>query len=279
MVAPRETIYTYEVLSQAASASTSYHGVLRHLGLPVSGGGATHLARRIKELGVDTSHFTSLRPPPDALRTLPRGELANALAASRSIADLARRLGLPVTARSRRHVMQQLAEHGLSTDGLGHQRRVLDPDVLRDLAPRCTSLAEMMPSLALDPANSADWRRLRRALSAHDVETGHFTRTSWAAPRPRTGRAFNPDVVLRRNETNHRVSGERLRRALNATGVPTVCAGCGLDGFWLGRPLTLEVDHINGDHRDNRRENLRLLCPNCHAVTETYCRKKRATKA
>lgn len=39
-----------------------------------------------------------------------------------------------------------------------------------------------------------------------------------------------------------------------------------------GKALTLEIDHINGDWSDDRAENLRLLCPNCHAITDTWCR-------
>jgi hypothetical protein len=47
------------------------------------------------------------------------------------------------------------------------------------------------------------------------------------------------------------------------------CEECGLTE-WLGRPLAMALHHVNGDGRDNRLENLRLLCPNCHSQTENF---------
>lgn len=52
------------------------------------------------------------------------------------------------------------------------------------------------------------------------------------------------------------------------------CAECPNEGIHNGRPLTLQLDHIDGDNSNNELVNLRFLCPNCHSQTETYCGRK-----
>lgn len=64
-------------------------------------------------------------------------------------------------------------------------------------------------------------------------------------------------------------SGHYIRQYLSAAQAGR-CAICGGDGVWLNLPLTFVVDHIDGNPSNNRRENLRLICPNCDSQLSTY---------
>lgn len=70
-------------------------------------------------------------------------------------------------------------------------------------------------------------------------------------------------------------STAKLRKKLIAAGLKqNKCEICEIDS-WCDKPLTCQLDHINGRNSDHRLENLRMLCPNCHSQTPTFGNKKR----
>ena len=131
-----------------------------------------------------------------------------------------------------------------------------------------TNFTDVLRELGLRPAdgNHASMKRHAARLS---LDTSHFNsarRVRGLAVWRECKRRTDEEIFRERSDVCSNVVRKRVRRLI----APSWCAICGNAGEWQGRPLTLQLDHANGRYDDNRLENLRWLCPNCHSQTPDF---------
>ncbi|MFD4033057.1 HNH endonuclease [Streptomyces sp. NPDC058637] len=187
--------------------------------------------------------------------------------------DAVRWCGGTPTPGSRRYLRNKAAQWGLDISHFTDARVRHTEEKLRELVARSSSVAEVVRHLGISPVGG-NQAHISRRIAALRIDTSHFLRTPPHRPKGALG-----DRLILGSPSDGRVPGERLRRELVRKGMEDTCAACGNEGVWQDLPLRLEVDHINGDWWDNRPENLRILCPNCHASTDTYRGRKRRRAA
>ena len=139
-------------------------------------------------------------------------------------------------------------------------------DVRRAVAEN-KSIAGVLRQLCLRPVGG-NYKTIHRIIKENAFDTSHFTGQGW-----NVGLQFNPkptltDETIFVKDSNYRCSWRLRERYKKVTGI-TSCENCHLSQ-WQGQSIPLEIHHINGVNTDNRLENLCLLCPNCHALTDHY---------
>jgi DNA-binding transcriptional ArsR family regulator len=130
-----------------------------------------------------------------------------------------------------------------------------------------------------------DWAEIQRYYDAgHSITECQlrfgFNRQTWHAARQRGQVRSRPQALPLAQLLVKGVKRGRfnVKSRLIAAGLKEDrCELCGLD-TWRGRPLAMALHHVNGDVLDNRLENLRLLCPNCHSQTENFSGRNRRAK-
>lgn len=137
------------------------------------------------------------------------------------------------------------------------------------------SLAEVLRKLGLRDVGS-NFITLKKYIIEYGLNIDHFTGKLWnkgktEATDKRVGKLNIEDVF----NNNIKIKSSNLKEKLFILKYKErKCECCGVGEEWQGKPLTLELHHIDGNHNNNNLDNLQILCPNCHSQTDSFRKKK-----
>ena len=131
------------------------------------------------------------------------------------------------------------------------------------------SYKEVLNKLGYGKNSGSSYATLKKRIKERDLDVSHFNGSKIYKGGGTTPIPLEDILIENSTYTNMRTLKKRLvqegKLEYSCTG-----EGCNIENKWLGKPLTLQLDHINGVNNDHRIENLRFLCPNCHSQTDTF---------
>jgi 5-methylcytosine-specific restriction endonuclease McrA len=140
---------------------------------------------------------------------------------------------------------------------------------LREAVATCNNLSDVLRQLGLRVAGG-NHKSIQKWITELNLNCSHFSKEKQLKGLESRKTLDLQEVLC----YDSKVSRNALKRFAKKL-IQYECTECKNVGLHNGKPLTLQIDHINGIPNDNRLENLRWLCPNCHTQTDTFAGKKK----
>ena len=155
------------------------------------------------------------------------------------------------------------------------RKRKYTKELLVPLVKECVSYAQLISKLGLKQSGGIH-RMITMRIKEYGIDTSHFTGQLWNKGKTKETdeRVRNQSVIISTPSfkifcKNSAYKSSKIYDRLLELGWKKECVICRITD-WLGKPLRFHVDHKNGDHTDNRFDNIRIICPNCHQQTENW---------
>lgn len=164
---------------------------------------------------------------------------------------------------------------------MAYAHKWITKDVLEAAVEKSPSISATLRALGYAGVGGGSYEQIHRLIRQWGISTVHFLgKGTNRGIGHRGGGVLVVSDILRlepHRETPRNCAS--VRKAMLAYGVQHKCVICGQTPTWQGSALTLQIDHINGDRRDNRPENVRFCCPNCHSQTPNFSGRKRRNRS
>ena len=155
-------------------------------------------------------------------------------------------------------------------------RKYSDQDII-DAVKSSKSIAQVLKKLALKPTGG-NYKSMYHQFKRLSLDTSHFTGQGHLKGKTHNWTIKQPmSKILVKNSTYRTTSSLKKRLIKEKILNPSKCSICQEPPVWMGKPIVLILDHINGVNNDHRLQNLRLVCPNCNSQLPTHAGKNKGT--
>lgn len=147
-------------------------------------------------------------------------------------------------------------------------RREYAIDKLIENADKCVNMLDLCHKMGIENVGGEDYKEIKQLAQELGIELRFtYKRNTMCDYHPRIE---TKDILVEKSTYRN---ATKLKNRLIEEGLKEYrCERC-KNTEWEGEPIPLQIHHMNGVHTDNRLENIQLLCPNCHSLTDTYAGK------